>query len=741
MSNSNESQEQNDNNVKYKNLNKKIDSYKKAKKVNQQLKNLRKNPQSLDSETSREIESVEKKTKKKVEVFTKKAKEFPKNFKANSKTQLQELINTYITSNFSDSLQGKSTSTDTEKITKIKEKLTKEEGQLADAKVVDNKPEIKRLTDKVNSTKKELRRAELSLAKTNISNDALSALKNTMVQTVNRTKEELKNILLTEYTKALGCSQEQTYQAKDLYIKVRSIDIFGKTLQQDPNTVPGKYVYEFAPFSPTAPIRSFNRELWNRIQKTESYRQEYGTLYLGASGQELFDIKFVINPTPDLNGEYFKVSLKERVGGNTVTEFLSDYLNTIDILNFNELFANVLNLLLGSINMKNAVGYDDLRNQTVFEKLIQRILGMCFDNKEEVDVSGTGKLSSADQIDDSFFELSEDELIDIDNKIKNIQEKVIQYRDCGSLILPVDVDTSLSLLDEFLLEGIDPSLADKAAQNMLDSIANNPDWKINYPQFNFSNIINKQFIELLPIAVTNSVLSPKHLFPLMVMCKSLQKEYVDNLETQQDFMNEFRRMIVNISSNIQAVFIKQLFIAIKQNLRILMRDIVREQLQEILSKEQQLYLSGLNLALRTLAAIQDFRRCKNVLDELFNIVNLSFALRNALRGRPGAATSGAKGGHGGPIPAIINYISAGTKPGMTPTGILTKFIQKMEETGVPTGDMPSGKPNIGLIMTKSFNEALLSELTENGFAQVSITATEVGELSAVGFTSVKANVL
>jgi len=733
MPNSNESEKSNETSQQYKTLNKTIDSYKKAKKINEQQKQLRKNPQNTNSETSKEIENVEKKTKKKVELYTEKVKEFPKNFKSNSKNQLQELIDTYITSNFDNSLQGKSTGTDTKKIKELKDKEKKIDKELGNAIITKNVPEEKRLRTELEDTKKQIRKAELSLAKTNIANDSISTLKNTMIQTVNRTKDELKKILETEYVSALGCSQEQTYLAKDFYIKVKSIDIFGKTLQQNPNQVPGKYVYEFKQFSPTSIPRSFNRELWNRIQNTESYSEEYVGSYIGASGQELFDIKFVINPSPTLQGEYFKVSLKDRVGGNTVTEFLSDYLNTIDILNFNELFANVLNLLIGSVNMKNAIGYDELKTQTKFEKLIQRVLGLCFDNKEEVDVSGTGKLDSSNQIDDSFFELSEEDLVEIENKVKNIQEKVIQYRDCGSLSLPVNVDGSLSLLDDFLIVDIDATLADKAAQNLLDGLANNADWKINYPQFDFSNIINKQFIELLPIAVMNSVLSPKHLFPLMVMAKALQKEYVDNIENTEDFFREFRKMVINISSNIQAIFVKQLFLAIKQNLRTLMRSIVQQQVSEILSKEQKLYLAGINIALQALSAIRDFRRCKNVLDQLFNVVNLSIALRNALKGRQGKPS--------GPIPAILNYVSAASKPGMSPTSILTKFINKMEETGVPTGDMPSGKPNIGLILTKSFNDALLEELTENGYSQTTITAVEVADISAKGFTSVKGNVL
>jgi hypothetical protein len=188
-------------------------------------------------------------------------------------------------------------------------------------------------------------------------------------------------------------------------------------------------------------------------------------------------------------------------------------------------------------------------------------------------------------------------------------------------------------------------------------------------------------------------------------------------------------MVINITSKIQAIFVKQLFIAIKQNLKSLMASIVRQTADEILTNKQKLILAGVNLALTTLATIQDFRRCKNVVDELLNIVSLSLALKNALRGTSSD------------VPTIINYIAAATKPGMSPTSILTKFIEKMEEQGVPTGDMPSGKPNIGLLMTKSLNEAIIDEMTQNGYAQTTVTAKEIGIISQTGFVKIKGNVL
>ncbi len=162
-----------------------------------------------------------------------------------------------------------------------------------------------------------------------------------------------------------------------------------------------------------------------------------------------------------------------------------------------------------------------------------------------------------DQIDDSFFVLSPREIVEDENKVKNVLESVVQYRDCGTLSLPVNADANLGLLDKFLNPDVNASNADRIAQDLLNEIAKNPEWKIRFPRLpdNLDDIINTEFLELIPIAITNSLLSPKHLFPLMVMAKALQNEYVDDIETLQDFLREFKRFIINLQSKISGIFV------------------------------------------------------------------------------------------------------------------------------------------------------------------------------------------
>jgi hypothetical protein len=113
--------------------------------------------------------------------------------------------------------------------------------------------------------------------------------------------------------------------------------------------------------------------------------------YIGKTNQPLFDIQFVNkNEQTGEDGDFYKVTLSSRVSGEKVVDFLNDYLGTINVLDFTQLYKNMLDLISGAFSMKLNKSTDSLRKQTAFEKFLQRCLGLCFDNRQEIDVSGAG---------------------------------------------------------------------------------------------------------------------------------------------------------------------------------------------------------------------------------------------------------------------------------------------------------------------------------------------------------------
>lgn len=120
----------------------------------------------------------------------------------------------------------------------------------------------------------------------------------------------------------------------------------------------------------------------------------------------------------------------------------------------------------------------------------------------------------------------------------------------------------------------------------------------------------------------------------------------------------------------------------------------------------------INASLTVLNAVSDYRRCKSIIDELQRLLQIGIRLSTL---------------QGAQIPPLINYF-AFLKPGMTSTSILRRTIERMDEVGVPTGDLPDGSPNKSIIIKKGEYESILDEIAENGKVSVAVSTVEVNGL-------------
>ena len=367
---------------------------------------------------------------------------------------------------------------------------------------------------------------------------------------------KLVGIVKEETIKALGCSIEQTFQGTDpttlqstpmallpqadgIYIPVSSIDLFSN-LKQSPETDFGKIFYEKEQPSADSKFRPYggdvafpmNKQLYTLMTQNNqgrSFSDINGQNYLGKSGQNLFDVQYSNTNNFGVTGDYYRVILLNRQNdsgnvGNQVGEFLSDYYSSIKLVDNVDITANLINLISGAVSINLQAGFGQLEQSTKFELLIQRILGLCFDNRREIDVSGVAKIAELDGVDDSFYELTEVDLRNIQVKISNIQNGVMEFEDCNNIKLPVDSESLISQLIEFR-ESTGKTVAQQVTfvEQMIDSISENPEWKLAIPaNFDVKVSINTNIIKQIPLAVAASVLSPKVLLPLYTLLSVVQ---------------------------------------------------------------------------------------------------------------------------------------------------------------------------------------------------------------------------
>jgi F0F1-type ATP synthase membrane subunit b/b' len=551
-------------------------------------------------------------------------------------------------------------------------------------------------------------------------NKALDSLRRVFLEAAESTKGKVKSILVDEIVSTLGCSEEQSYQDKvgqEIYIKVSQIDLF-KKLIFSPEEKAAKYYYETKNTSVGAIPYSLNRELYNRLQNLgQSYQTQYGSQYFGASGQQLFDIEYVQSypsNNPTNFGDYYKIVLSQQPNNtNTVIDFLQDYYESIEILGLNTIYAEMLNNLFGGLDFSLGVSTDKLREEKKFDLIIKRIMGICSDPTKKIDVGGTAKLNDLDLIDDSFFEISNQELRGIENDINNITSGLVEFESCDNVKLPINTQGIFSSLDQIINENTISGKVD-AMEAALDELSKDPNWTNLVPglgiDLNIKADIDLNVITQMAKVIYRTVLSPKVMLGFLIMVKAINSNISQTLDDAYDdlteFMKTFRNFNVNMIRKIFALFVEELFTIIKRDIKKLVEQLIQDIIKEAKSKQLLMYSSILYALLILGEAFIDFRNCKSVVDEILKLLNLGLNQLNI----------------GLPLFALASSKLLG---GVSDTRAFANAIENLQKSGLPTGDLPDGSPNFMNNAFKGIIGGMNKEQAENGKTEVYLPPLKV----------------
>ena len=534
---------------------------------------------------------------------------------------------------------------------------------------------------------------------------------NKFVTELNELKPKILELIEQEILNAAGCSQDQTYTPnQDLYLKVKSIDLLGQ-LMVDPNNNVGQIIYEDKTLSyPGSPF-PMNKELYNRIQNiNQPFSVQYSSNYQGKSGQNLFDITYVENYVDsfgnNVTGNFYKVNLSNRLTGNKIKEFLKDYYSTIEVIDFKNIFANLMNQLTGAVSIEKGDGKSDLEALQKVFILLQRIMGLCYDNTKEIDVSGTAKVSENDNIDDSFFEFTEIDLNFIDQNVSDIINGVATFEECNNVQLPINTTAIVNSINNLVfVPGTNNNNTLEDATNITDTITKNPDWlplQIN---------LDASFIKEFPKSVVLSLLSPKTLLPLGIVLKAVNQNVMDEVFSYVDFIKKLKTFFTSVVSKIGAIFIKIIFDSIKEDIKQLLQTITIDIANEKVNKKLSIILALTQIILAIAKLVKDFRECKSVIDDLQNLLKLA-----------------SKGfGNQVPLPLLLasRFLS-----GFSSTRAFLNVIEEFEKLGIPTGPMSDGSPNKFMASIKAVIDGIDKEESQNGQVQVAVdllSITPIGQ--------------
>lgn len=543
------------------------------------------------------------------------------------------------------------------------------------------------------------------------------------------TKSRMNEIVADEVLHVAGCSEEQTFNPQQkLYIKVSEIDLRG-LLKNSPDSEPWSLKYESSPISVGQTPFSMDKELYNRLQNQGvSFNQEYGNKYIGASGSGIFDIKYVnsyVDGGTTFYGDFYEVTLDNRIKGNNVGDFLRDYYGSIDIVNFDMVSVEIMNLLTNFIDISGGISLEKKEDQSRMSIILQRILGLCFDNTKEIDVQGTAKVGQLDNLDQSFFELSPTDLKNIETEINNVVEGITEFTDCDNVKFPVNTESIISSMKKIRDEDKNANKKIDELMKAVNDMSKDQDWKLNLPSgvnLNLNVAINNDFLKIIPKGLMLSILSPKMLLGLFIVLKSVNPSFSLslNIDDFKSFLAKFGKFVVNLMSKIAAIFIEELFELIKKNIRLLVETLLLEIVKESKDKRAVIISSVIFILIQTVSGIIDYRECNSLVDEILKLLNL------------GAAVLGVS------IPSFALAASS-LLGGFSPTRAMAEVTERLQGLGVPTGDLPSGAPNIALPAIAQQIKGTYQEQLANGKVEVFVPPLAVPPVVAGSTVPAKAS--
>ena len=296
-----------------------------------------------------------------------------------------------------------------------------------------------------------------------------------------------------------------------------------------------------------------------------------GSMDWSSDGEPIINITFQ-QSTPQEKPKFI-IKIDDSRSGTNYHDFLVDYVNSLELFSTKTLMTNLMDNLFGLISTVN-----DLSPKKILDKLK---VGASVDKILDVDFCEDNLI-----IDDSFFDFTDEELIDMENKSNNLSRGV-SVIDLGCDV--IEMSSPKETVDLLLeMEGSSSSKVDELLEKTLNTLYDNVSNQSGEDSSVIKNNFGFNLIKTLPKVVMSLVLSPKvvslyHITDLTV------NGSIDSVKNGFDFSKTKRTFFNVMCREILSIFVEIIFNKIKDELISLVTRVVTKIIKEKLS----LYLAAI----------------------------------------------------------------------------------------------------------------------------------------------------
>jgi hypothetical protein len=379
-------------------------------------------------------------------------------------------------------------------------------------------------------------------------------------------EKEIKTELKKQLKEIISCninpSMPDWLKNEGISIKVKDIDFFD-ILKIDPTSVGGKLIYNDGSFKLTS--TDLNTFLYNVITNNKDVKTLNGGTYYpwGSStvGMDFLDVKFSPLGTIDGKNEINVLNFKPNANASTMTltQFNEKFVDSIKIfgdVGSDKVINKLMDNLFGSI--KNSV-------KTPEAKLVE---------EEKFNKSVECIIHAENEIDDSFFTFSNEELNEIERDLKKKRKGVRVLDCCQKNNLTLDTNVLLNAQEDIKksFDNPPPTLTKEtskreAVQKNLDAISDNATRLVIDP-IDIKNVKINFILELfkqLPVTLISFLISPK-----LIAIYTVNHQLIYGKDTSYsdpiDFIKKNKNMFKAVCKTVAIIVIKVILVLIIKKL-------------------------------------------------------------------------------------------------------------------------------------------------------------------------------
>jgi len=387
--------------------------------------------------------------------------------------------------------------------------------------------------------------------------------------------------------------------------------------------------------------------------------------------------------------QYFIVSgLTQENTKPKVSEFFADYYSSIELPDLKHIAKTAMLMTIQGDGSEPSFFLDGMNE---IQRIIKKLFAVCGSPKNKNKLENQHNMFDENEEDiEAYFNFDDVEGIDLDDEDTR-KRRVLKFADCNNFEVPVNG----KMIEDFVYY-INKKPLNTAINETFSKVANDAAAQSegNLLPINFNLNLQNLFILNIPKAIITSILSPKIIYPIVLMYKVI-KNNLGSLDLKS-LMKKLFKLFNGIITDLFWLFIRTFWKLVKADLL----KFLLKTAQKIIKGKFKRYLVIISALISFLLKVLEtgLDNCYDLFNAIITAINTALAVNGSNQ-----------------VPNLL-LLFADKQPGFSPERASMNISERMSAAGINMGPIYGESSNLQA-MVKSIIDGHTEEKDMNGFTK------------------------